>query len=315
MPRDGKLGKKGLGSSPLEKKKSNGMGALLNLDKKKFDSIADGNKHELPLELLEPNIEQPRKNFAEDELESLMESIRDHGMIQPIVVRKVNDKYQIVAGERRFRAARRLGLKTVPVVIKNYSTEEVTEIALVENLQRQDLDPIEEAYAYSRLVEVFKQTQETIAARLGRSRSHVANMMRLLKLPEVIKTDVSLGELSIGQARPLLALPTENLQITAANRIKDEDLNARQAEALVKALLNEKPKRVNVKPQESAEVRSLVERLKLSLGSPVAIKLKAGKQVRGTIQISFSSEEELNRLMSYMDHQDESHDNPMNFKV
>lgn len=299
-----KAGKKGLGTSPLFKQKTSGMGHLLNLDKDKIESIADGNKQdlELSIELLIPNKEQPRKNFAEDELDSLMDSINKHGIIQPIVVRKLDDSYQIVAGERRFRAAKRLGLKTVPVIIKNYSTEEVTEIALVENLQRQDLDPIEEAYAYTRLVDVFKQTQEMIAARLGRSRSHVANMMRLLNLPEPIRRDLSVGDLSIGQARPLLSLPSEDAQIELAERIKDEELNARQVEQLVKKILNgtnqSKPKE---KLEDTTEIKELVERLKLSLGSPVAIKFKSAKNISGTIQITFSSEDELNRLMSYIE--------------
>lgn len=253
----------------------------------------------LRLDKITPNPDQPRKHFPEDGLATLMTSIEQHGMVQPIVVRKVGDLYQIVAGERRYRAAIQLGLEQVPVTIKDYSTEEVTEIALVENLQRQDLDPIEEAFAYQRLIDTFKQTQEVIASRLGRSRSHVANMIRLLRLPEAIRTDVSIGDLTVGQARPLLGLPTEEMQLEAANRIKEGELSARQCEQLVKQMLAA-PKKKREKPEDSAEWRAMTDKLHLALGAPVAIRLKAGKKVQGKIEIAFQSEEEFLRLMAYM---------------
>ena len=295
MPRNAKKDiKKGLGK---------GLGALLQTSEQTFEEINQQQTHELPLKDIEPNPDQPRKNFTEDALETLMESIKNFGIVQPIVVRKKGKKYQIVAGERRYRAASALGLDQVPVIIKDYSTEEVTEIALVENLQRQDLDPIEEAFAYQRLLDTFKQTQDLIATRVGRSRSHVANMMRLLKLPEAIQNDLSVGELTIGQARPLLSLSNEKTQLEVAEKIKEEDLNARQVEALVNSLASTKKSKTNKKPtkKDSAELRALTERLKLSLGAPVNIKLKAGKKVQGKIEISFASEEELNRLLLYME--------------
>lgn len=295
MPRNARKDiKKGLGK---------GLGALLQTSEQTFEEINQQQTHELPLKDIEPNPDQPRKNFTEDALETLMESIKNFGIVQPIVVRKKGKKYQIVAGERRYRAASALGLDQVPVIIKDYSTEEVTEIALVENLQRQDLDPIEEAFAYQRLLDTFKQTQDLIATRVGRSRSHVANMMRLLKLPEAIQNDLSVGELTIGQARPLLSLSNEKTQLEVAEKIKEEDLNARQVEALVNSLASTKKLKTNKKPtkKDSAELRALTERLKLSLGSPVNIKLKAGKKVQGKIEISFASEEELNRLLLYME--------------
>lgn len=295
MPRNARKDiKKGLGK---------GLGALLQTSEQTFEEINQQQTHELLLKDIEPNPDQPRKNFTEDALETLMESIKNFGIVQPIVVRKKGKKYQIVAGERRYRAASALGLDQVPVIIKDYSTEEVTEIALVENLQRQDLDPIEEAFAYQRLMDTFKQTQDLIATRVGRSRSHVANMMRLLKLPEAIQNDLSVGELTIGQARPLLSLSNEKTQLEVAEKIKEEDLNARQVEALVNSLASTKKSKTNKKPtkKDSAELRALTERLKLSLGSPVNIKLKAGKKVQGKIEISFASEEELNRLLLYME--------------
>lgn len=295
MPRNARKDiKKGLGK---------GLGALLQTSEQTFEEINQQQTHELPLKDIEPNPDQPRKNFTEDALETLMESIKNFGIVQPVVVRKKGKKYQIVAGERRYRAASALGLDQVPVIIKDYSTEEVTEIALVENLQRQDLDPIEEAFAYQRLLDTFKQTQDLIATRVGRSRSHVANMMRLLKLPEAIQNDLSVGELTIGQARPLLSLSNEKTQLEVAEKIKEEDLNARQVEALVNSLASTKKSKTNKKltKKDSAELRALTERLKLSLGSPVNIKLKAGKKVQGKIEISFASEEELNRLLLYME--------------
>ena len=198
--------------------------------------------HELPIEDVIPNEDQPRKNFDEQSLATLAESIKNLGIFQPIVVRKQKDKYQIVAGERRYRAALMVGLETVPVVVKNYNTEEMTEVALVENLQREGLDPIEEALAYQGLMNTYKQTQEMISARLGRSRSYIANMMRLLKLAASVQKDLIEGDLTVGQARPLLALRSATQQVEAAERIKEGELSARQAEQLVKAMMSKKTK-------------------------------------------------------------------------
>lgn len=273
--------------------------------------------HELPIEDVIPNKDQPRKNFDEQSLATLAESIKNLGIFQPIVVRKQKDKYQIVAGERRYRAALMVGLETVPVVVKNYNTEEMTEVALVENLQREGLDPIEEALAYQGLMNTYKQTQEMISARLGRSRSYIANMMRLLKLAASVQKDLIEGDLTVGQARPLLALRSAVQQVEAAERIKEGELSARQAEQLVKAMMSKKTKsKDTTEPHDTAEVRALVDRLKLSLGSPVSIKFRAGKKVRGKIEIAFSSETELERLIAYMDAQEDADDEEtMEFRV
>ncbi len=275
-----------------------GLTALLNTAD---NSLAHGKETEIDISLIDPNPYQPRKFFAEDALATLMESIRQYGVVQPVVLRKAEDgRYQLVAGERRWRACTALKMKKIPAIIKDYSTEEVTEIALVENLQRQDLDPIEEAFAYKKLMETFKQTQEVIAARLGRSRSHVANMVRLLQLPEFLQNELSAGEVTIGQVRPLLTLKNKKLQEEALQIIKEKELNARQVESLVKKLV--KPKTDgNKKTQEIPEVKALNERLKLSLGTPVAIKLRAGKKIQGKIEVSFSSEAELNRIIEYLE--------------
>ena len=272
---------------------------------------------ELPIGDVIPNEDQPRKNFDEQSLATLAESIKNLGIFQPIVVRKQKDKYQIVAGERRYRAALMVGLETVPVVVKNYNTEEMTEVALVENLQREGLDPIEEALAYQGLMNTYKQTQEMISARLGRSRSYIANMMRLLKLAASVQKDLIEGDLTVGQARPLLALRSAAQQVEAAERIKEGELSARQAEQLVKAMMSKKTKsKDTTEPHDTAEVRALVDRLKLSLGSPVSIKFRAGKKVQGKIEIAFSSETELERLIAYMDAQESTeHEETMEFRV
>ena len=293
---------------PRDSKKKGGLGrgvlSLLPQDTPEKESAvntddeAAGKQNgivELPVTDIEPNPNQPRRHFLEDEMATLVESIRQYGIIQPIVVCKMNDKYQIVAGERRWRAAQIAELTTIPVVIKDYSMEQITEIALVENLQRQDLDPVEEAYAYKRLMDTFKKTQEAIATRLGRSRSHVANMVRLLQLPDFILTELSVGDISIGQARPLLSLKNKELQKEALKLIKEKELTARQVEALVKQMTDGtygQPAKGRNKTPQTAELRDIMDRLKVSLGVPVDIKLKAGKKVQ-----------ELDYLIDYLEAQ------------
>lgn len=272
--------------------------------------------HELSISEIVVNGDQPRKHFDEQSLASLAESVKNLGIFQPIVVRKQNNKYQIVAGERRYRAALMAGLETVPVVVKNYNTEEMTEVALVENLQREGLDPIEEALAYQGLMYTYKQTQEMIAVRLGKSRSYIANMMRLLKLSASVQKDLIEGDLTVGQARPLLALRSGAQQTEAAEKIKEGELSARQAEQLVKSMMGKQSKTVKENPHDTAEVRALVDKLKLTLGSPVSIKFRNGKQVQGKIEIAFSSEDELTRLISFMESQEfAGEDETMEFRV
>ena len=310
MPRETKSKKgKGLGLGK-------GIDSLIGMESVEA-ALGEKEIHELPISEVVPNVDQRRKNFDEDSLATLAESIKNLGIFQPIVVRKQKNKYQIVAGERRYRAAIMAGLKTVPVVVKKYNTEEMTEVALVENLQREGLDPIEEALAYQGLMDVYKQTQEMISARLGRSRSYIANMVRLLKLCDSVQKDLIEGDLTVGQARPLLALRSAAQQMEAAERIKEEDLSAREAEQLVKAMQNKPVRKKAGKPQDTAEVRALVERLKLSLGSPVNIKFRAGKKVQGKIEIAFTSEAELERLIAYMDghEQDDNDSVTMEFRV
>ena len=266
-------------------------------------SFKDGHKsgYEIDITKIHPNPNQPRKRFTEEDMETLVASIEAHGLIAPIAVRKVDDHYEIVAGERRWRACQQAGLIKIPVVVRDYTTEEVSEIALVENLQRQNLNPIEEAFGYQYLMETFKKTQEEIATTVGRSRSYVANIVRLLQLPEFLQQELETGALTVGQARPLLALDGEHLQLQALERIKEKDLNARQIEQLVKELQNGKKRLTSTQPKATAELRKLMQRLKHSLGAPVDIRLKNTKKVQGTIEVSFKSEEELMRLISYME--------------
>lgn len=297
---------------PKSSKKSGGLGrglgALMNPHTvEKLEQEADSSEVkgtvDIEVSKIQVNPGQPRIHFTEDSMQVLVESIKQYGIIQPVVVTKRGEGYQLVAGERRWRAAQMAGLKTVPAVIKDYSMEEVTEIALVENLQRQNLDPIEEAYGYRRLMDTFKQTQEYIADRVGRSRSHVANMMRLLQLPEFIRNDLSVGELTVGQARPLLALKKENMQREAWLAIKEKELNARQIEKMVKQMLADGEKKVKVvavPKTPNAEVAALTDKLKVSLGLPVAIRLKTGKKVKGKIEVTFNSEAEFEHLMTQL---------------
>lgn len=291
-----------------------GLGALMNVAD---ENATRARESEIDIEAISPNPYQPRKAFAEDALATLVESIRQYGLVQPVIVRRVDDTYQLVAGERRWRACKELGMKKIPAIVKDYSTEEITEIALVENLQRQDLDPIEEAYAYKRLMSTFKLTQEAIAAKLGRSRSHVANMLRLLQLPAFLRNELSAGEISIGQARPLLALKKEGLQLEALQRIKELELNARQVEELVKKMLRPPGTgRSATGRQDSAELRALTEKLKLSLGTPVVIKLRSGKKVQGKIEIAFASETELERIIRFIEEEDgEGYDDQQPFSI
>ena len=195
---------------------------------------------EIAVECIVPNPRQPRQTFDEQGLIALADSIRQHGLVQPVVVQKAGPgRYELIAGERRLRAAKRCGLKTVPAIIRSYTPDEAAEIALIENLQRQDLDAIEEGMAYERLMKDFGLTQEQAAQKVGKSRSHVANMVRLLQLPADIKEWIAAGRLSMGQARPLLQLPSAKLQREAALYIMKHELSARKAEALVRHLMTQ----------------------------------------------------------------------------
>lgn len=244
---------------------------------------------------------QPRNEFNEEALEELAESINQYGLLQPVIVRKVLNGYELIAGERRWRAAQKNGAKTIPAIVREYSDIETTEIALIENLQRENLNAIEEAGAYLRLVNEFGLTQEELAKKIGRSRSHIANFIRLLNLPEIVQEYVSRGTLTMGQVRPLLTLESEDLQIEAAEYIIAEDLSARDAEKLVKKLMKDpQVLQEELEEEEYKEDIFVVEAedvLKMALGTKV--KIKPGKK-KSKIEIEFYSADDLERLVEVL---------------
>lgn len=248
----------------------------------------------LPVSSIEPNRNQPRKNFDKAELEELTDSIKRYGVIQPLVVQKKNDYYEIIAGERRWRAAKLAKLKEVPVVIKEYEPQEASEIALIENLQRSDLNPIEEAKAYKNLIEEYDLRQEDVATRLSKSRSAITNSMRLLNLSDEVQAMIEAGELQMGHARALLGLELEDLQEKTAKTVVDKGLSVRETEKLVKNILHPKQKKLPIPTQNTAEMQRLADKLKEKFGTKVSINHKANG--KGKIEIEYYSTEEFERL-------------------
>lgn len=259
---------------------------------------------ELPLASIITNAGQPRRYFDEEALQDMAASIKKHGLIQPLVVRRKGISYELIAGERRYRAAKIAGLAAVPVVIRDYDDKQSAEIALIENLQREDLNPLEESEAYDRLMREYGFTQEDMADTVGKSRPYIANMVRLLALPEEVRQLLAEKKLTAGQARPLLSLSTEAEKIQMARRIIEKGLSARQIEALVK----EVPKKVKKQTprKEEAYFQSLEEELKKAVGASVHIKTGRGKKKYcGTIAISFPNEKEFERLIRFLKQLDE----------
>lgn len=252
---------------------------------------------DLKLVQVEPNSNQPRKTFDNEKLDILADSIKEHGLIQPIiVVKNKKGNYTIVAGERRWRAAKKAGLETIPAVIKDYSDRTVTEVALIENLQREDLNPIEEALGYKSLMDEYKLTQDEISKRIGKSRSAVANSLRLLTLEKELQKYLISGQISEGHARAILSLNGEVLREFLLNRIIDEGLNVRQAEKLAKDLQvvkEEKPKKVTA---ADIEIEKIKNRLEQGFGTKVKIKNGASK---GKIEIEYYGNDDLERILSY----------------
>lgn len=244
---------------------------------------------------IEPNREQPRKNFEEDTLLELAESIKQFGIIQPLIVQKKNDYYEIIAGERRWRAAKLAGLKEVPVIIKNYTDQEIVEISLIENIQRENLNPIEEAMAYKRLLSEFHLKQDEVAERVSKSRTAVTNSMRLLKLDERVQQMVIDDMISCGHARALLAVDDKDTQYTLAGRIFDEKISVRDVEKLVRNLQEEEPKKKAEERDDSFIYRDIEEKMKVILGTKVNVTHK--KNHKGKIEIEYYSNEELERLI------------------
>ena len=254
----------------------------------------------LPISKVEPRSEQPRKYFDETALEELAASLKAYGMIQPIVVKKNGEYYEIIAGERRWRAAKMAGLKEVPVVIKDFTDQQIVEISLIENIQRENLNPIEEAIAYKRLLTEFNLKQDEVAERVSKSRTAVTNSMRLLKLDERVQQMVIDDMISTGHARALLGIDDQEKQYTTAQKIFDEKLSVRETEKLVKKIQQEKDQpeakeEVKIDPKMEAICRDLEEKMKVILGTKVAINQKDNQ--KGRIEIEYYSMDELDRIM------------------
>lgn len=247
---------------------------------------------------VEPNREQPRKKFDEDALLELAESIKQFGVLQPLLVQQKDDYYEIIAGERRWRAAKLAGVKEVPVIVKEYTDQEILEIGLIENIQRENLNPIEEAIAFKRLLEEFNLKQDEVAERVSKSRTAVTNSMRLLKLSDKVQQMIIDDMISTGHARALLAIDDPELQYTLANKIFDEKLSVRETEKLVKEIKNpKKPKEKKV--MENAFIyQDLEEKMKGVFGTKVSIASK-GKG-KGKIEIEYYSDDELEHLFDMM---------------
>jgi len=277
-------------SKSTKKVLGRGLGALI--PQKDAQPVGhSGSALELPIESITPNPYQPRKTFGDAAIRELSESVRSHGIVQPLLVTRNGDKYQLIAGERRFRAAKLAGLTTVPAIVKDPIVGlGALEIALIENIQREDLNPIEEALAYQQLHDEFGLTQEEVAKRVGKERSTVANSLRLLRLPEAVKKLVASTQISMGHARALLSLQTAKQQEELAAKVVRDDLSVRQTEAIVSPL-PAAPKKTEA--QKDVFTRDAEERLQKSLRTKVEIKRK---RRGGTIQIAFSSEDELIRL-------------------
>ncbi|KLU68314.1 MAG: hypothetical protein RHS_5854 [Robinsoniella sp. RHS] len=270
-------------------------------EKQQVKTVVKQEEIRIKITEIEPNREQPRKKFDEDALLELAESIKQFGVIQPLIVQKKGDYYEIIAGERRWRAAKIAGLKEVPVIIKNYTNQERVEISLIENIQREDLNPIEEAHAYKRLLNEFNLKQDEVAERVSKSRTAVTNSMRLLKLDDRVQQMVIDDMISTGHARALLSIEDKELQYTVANRIFDEKLSVRETEKLMKTIQLEKTEK---KTDEKNTVNSLIykdieEKIKAILGTKVIVDHKSNN--KGKIQIEYYSNEELERIVEMLE--------------
>ena len=257
----------------------------------------------LKLDLVQPNKEQPRKTFDEEKINELAESIKNYGVLQPLLVQKNDSFYEIIAGERRWRAAKAAGLKEVPAVLKEYSKQEAMEISLIENVQRADLNPIEEALGYRQLIDEFGLTQEEIAVRVAKSRTAITNTMRLLKLDEQIQNMLVQGVITSGHARALLSLEDAQMQLKAAKEILDKKLSVRETERLVKRLQKEASgeKKEEKKKDETLALiyQNLEDRMKSVMGTKVSIHNK--DKNKGRIEIEYYSEAELERIVEMIE--------------
>ncbi len=274
-----------------------GLGALLSSDR----TIDFGSEpSEVDVDSIVPGPMQPRTHFDDASLESLAESIRSHGIVQPLLVRRRENGYELIAGERRWRAAKLAGLSRVPVVVKEVPDESLLEIALIENIQRENLNPIEEAQAYKKLIETVGLTQESLASRVGRDRSYITNYLRLLRLPEDLQQLVKDGRLSTGHARTLLAVSDPDLQRRLARQIIDGGLSVRATEQLVHNATEEKPAKTHTVPHAvDPNIRAAETKLRRTLGTQVKIIQLSGDG-RGKVEISFFNNQDLDRIYNLL---------------
>ncbi|GAA0378064.1 ParB/RepB/Spo0J family partition protein [Bacillus horti] len=253
---------------------------------------------QIKLNDLRPNPYQPRKEFEAEAIEELKKSIEEHGVIQPIIVRKSIKGYEIIAGERRFRASKEAGLATIPAVVKEFNEAQVMEIALIENLQREDLNAMEIAVAYKKILDKFELTQEELSEKVGKSRSHVANFMRLLNLPDNVQNYVSRGTLSMGHARALLSVKERKVMLQLAKKCIDEELSVRQLEEIVQRLEHvSRGTKDKVKKKKDVHLTHIEEALRDTLGT--SVKIKKGEN-KGKIEIEFFSDEDLERIIKLL---------------
>jgi ParB family chromosome partitioning protein len=283
-------------SAAINKGLGRGLGALLT-NTELLDEDIRGSIVELKINDITPNADQPRKQFDQEKLQELAASIRENGIIQPIIVCRAEKGYKIVAGERRWRASRLAGLQVIPAIIRELTDLQVLQHALIENIQRQDLNPLEEALALDKLIADHAMTQESLATVVGRSRPAIANTLRLLNLPDSIRKHLMNEELTAGHARALLALPSEELQNKAADLIMGKGLNVRETEKLVKRLQMQPKQKKPLDDAYVLSVREVERNLTSSLGTKVHLKDRQGK---GSIVIDYFSSDDLERLLSLL---------------
>ncbi|MEP6912182.1 MAG: ParB/RepB/Spo0J family partition protein [bacterium] len=276
-----------------------GLGALLSAEGT-ATALEDAN--DIPVDLIDPSELQPRMVFDEGKLAELARSITANGVVQPLLVRRKGARFELIAGERRWRAAQIAGLTRIPVVLRNVSDDKVLELALIENIQREDLNPIEEARAYKKLIDTLGLTQETVAERVGRDRSYITNYLRLLKLPDDLQELLQVGRLSTGHARALLGTDNVDVQRRLARKVIEQDLSVRATERLVKQTTEARSARRSViaKPQEvDANIRSAENKLRRKFGTQVRIVQSAGGQT-GRIELEFYNQADLDRLYNLL---------------
>lgn len=297
------LGTSDASRSPRSKKTDNDPSSspekeVKTVTKEVIKEVVKEVEQKININLIEPNKSQPRKQFDEEALQELSDSIKKYGVLEPLIVTKKSDYYEIIAGERRWRAARLAGLKEIPVVIREYTDKEIMEISLIENIQREDLNPIEEAQAYESLISQYNLKQEEVAERVSKSRSTITNSLRLLKLCEDVRQMVMYNMISTGHARALIPIEDPKLQYETAAIVYDQKLSVRETEAYVKSILQAKPEEEKVKKEPDKDLSvfysDIENKLKSILGAKIAIK--ASNNNKGKIEINYYSQDELDRI-------------------